>query len=1100
MSNEHPERPMNDHEAQDLAESHASNPQPILRLVARARHVLRQSWVITGLALTVAVLAGAVIVLCLADVAFPFGRTLRVAALALVVVPTMYTVAAGVLRPCLRRLTEVQVARRIEKHLPNIHNRLVSCIDIWSAETPQPYCVAFYHRLVAEVRERIRGFRPRTVVDGRSLRRAALIAGVNVAVLALMVALFPRPVTTAVMRIFAPLSDIPPASKVRFTVSPGDAQALVGDPITFAATVRHGTPDDLRLRVSSVEDGQSMWYAMQEREPRTWSLTLTGLEHSVTYRVHGGGTWSRLFHLGLLERPRIEEIQTLLHYPAYMGRGEPRLNPPQASEVSGPEGGEVEVIATVGGDVSEGDIQLLRPREEPADDAEDADPFEIVETRPMAPADDGRWSGRFLLEGAGLYRIEMRNALGHANKTMQEAKFLAIPDGPPQVAVEQPRADTTVSKPVKVPVVAAVYDDFALAKVALMVQPKGQGEPWPLPIKQYDPPPRSDTALASLDLAALGLEQGHHVVCWVTATDRAGQTGRSAEFTVRIAPGEDAADLRFAQFDTSQDAFQQKLLELMIETGGLHREFEKISAAYTPLIASVDAPQDGDVSAGEPELRDAETHKKLEALRRDLGHFAAKMATTLQLAEEVGTQMDASIEQMAQLEMLPEPLAQAMLALQVAYQNRALAPITEFARLLEDAAGQTQDAEDQDAEPDLDALLELSGSVQQDLDAMQAQMRALADARADMWQDLDAAVVNLEGHMVDQQADLTQREMAELQEFLDAMRNDFDELRDEQDQLMAAFREAAPEDLIEIEARQQKLEHVARAKLETTQQLLNTDDLVRQLRRGRVPVFPHAPYDPDAAEYYVPPAEDEPDEPEPKPDAAPAQKDAETEPKDPNEEKKDEKEEEAPLYLPVLGGPRARLDPRFANRRRPTAPPQAPDAAGPTDVDDPIRARQQRLLEEIDMADRTLGIDHEALRTMIEQLGRTRAARPRQQPSRQLGQMLRSPELRQALAMSGRARQLRAAAPAAPAAPTQAAAPGTRPSGMTVYYDAPAWGGLTQRHAPAAVPPATRTVILRMQPQQREELLQGMREQAPEGYQRFVQAYFRTLARVRQPG
>jgi len=1099
MSNEHPERPMNDHEVQDLAESHSSNPQPILRLVARARQVLRQSWAITGLALTVGVLAGAVVVLCLADVAFPFGRTLRVAALAVVVVPTVYTFAAGVLRPCLRRLTEVQVARRIEKHLPNIHNRLVSCIDIWSTETPQPYCVAFYHRLVGEVLDRVRGFRPRTVVDGRSLRRAALIAGVNVAVLALMVGLFPRPVTTAVTRIFAPLSDIPPASNVHFTVSPGDAQALVGDPITFTATVEYGQPDDLRLHVSSVEDGQSMWYAMQEREPRVWSLTLTGLGHSVTYRVHGGGTWSRLFHVVLLERPRLEEIQTVVHYPAYMGLEEPRVNPPQSVEVSGPEGGEVEVLATVGGDVSEGDIQLLRPREEPATDA---DPFEVVAAHPMALAEDGRWSGRFLLKGAGLYRVEMRNALGHANKTMQEAKYLAIPDGPPQVAVEQPRTDTTVSKPVKVPVVAAVYDDFALAKVGLMVQPKGEGEPRPLPIKEYDAPPRSDTALASLDLAALGLEEGHHVVCWVTATDRAGQTGRSAEFTVRIAPGEDAADLRFAQFDTSQDAFQEKLLELMIETGGLHREFEKIGAAYTPRIATLDAAQEGDVSAGEPELRDAEAQRNSEALRRDLGRFAGKMAATVQLAEEVETQMDASIEQMGQLEMLPAPLAQAMLALQVAYENRALMPITELARLVEGAAAHTQDDEAQDAQeqeagPDLDALLELSGNVQQELDAVQAQMRALADARADMWQDLDAAVVSLEGHMIDQQADLTQREMAELQEFLDAMRNDFDELRDEQDQLMAAFREAGPEDLVDIEARQQKLEDMARAKLETTQQLLNTEDLVRQLRRGRVPVFPDAPYAPDAGEYYVPPAEDEPEEPEPNPDAAPAEKDAEVEPKDQDEEKKDEKEEEAPLYLPVLGGPRARLDPRFANRRRPTPPPQAPGAAGPTDADDPLRARQQRLLEEIDMADRTLGVDHEALRSMIEQLSRTRAARARQQPSRQLGQMLRSPELRQALAMSGRARQLRGAAPSA--AP-QAAAPGPRPTGMTVYYDAPAWGGLVQRHAPGAVPPATRTVILRMQPQQREELLQGMREQAPEGYQRFVQAYFRRLARVRQPG
>ena len=43
----------------------------------------------------------------------------------------------GVVWPLFRRLTPVMVARRIEKHIPGIHNRLVSSLDL-SASGAKP--------------------------------------------------------------------------------------------------------------------------------------------------------------------------------------------------------------------------------------------------------------------------------------------------------------------------------------------------------------------------------------------------------------------------------------------------------------------------------------------------------------------------------------------------------------------------------------------------------------------------------------------------------------------------------------------------------------------------------------------------------------------------------------------------------------------------------------------------------------------------------------------------------------------------------------------------------------------------------------------------
>lgn len=41
-----------------------------------------------------------------------------------------------------------------------------------------------------------------------------------------------------------------------------------------------------------------------------------------------------------------------------------------------------------------------------------------------------------------------------------------------------------------------------------------------------------------------------------------------------------------------------------------------------------------------------------------------------------------------------------------------------------------------------------------------------------------------------------------------------------------------------------------------------------------------------------------------------------------------------------------------------------------------------------------------------------------------------------------------------------------------------------------------RTVIMKMQPREREDLLQGLKEEGPEGYRNFIRDYFRRLTKV----
>ena len=115
---------------EELSVNAAPDVSPINRLIGQTRRLLRSSWLATGLGLTVGLFVGALAAVTALDLVFPLPTWLRLAALLVVVVPSTWALLVGVVLPLCRRLRAGDVARRIEGHIPGIHNRLVSCIDL----------------------------------------------------------------------------------------------------------------------------------------------------------------------------------------------------------------------------------------------------------------------------------------------------------------------------------------------------------------------------------------------------------------------------------------------------------------------------------------------------------------------------------------------------------------------------------------------------------------------------------------------------------------------------------------------------------------------------------------------------------------------------------------------------------------------------------------------------------------------------------------------------------------------------------------------------------------------------------------------------------
>ena len=377
----------------------------IHRLIDSTRRWLRSTWVATGLAISLGLFIAVLLAVVLLDVASPLQPPLRFIALMLVVVPTAWAVVVGVVKPLIRRLTRVMVARRIEQELPGIHNRLVSCVDL-ERNGHATQSRSFRQRLIHEAFERIRNFRLRQVLDLVSLRRAGAFAIACVAALLVAFFLFSDRLPTAMARIFQPFADIPPVTGVLYDVyvsgqtEPGDCDVLRGEDIEFLVVLKKGEidppggPTALRLEIATVDsdgDAKRLNYSLPEVRDLKSTMKLTGMQYSFAYRVYGGGTWSKLYQVTMLDRPRIMGLQTTLHRPKYMRLPEPILGPPDSRDVAGPQDSTVEVTVDVQGDASEGEIELLQQQVKTVAVQDRRERVWFADTMPRGARQQGDW-------------------------------------------------------------------------------------------------------------------------------------------------------------------------------------------------------------------------------------------------------------------------------------------------------------------------------------------------------------------------------------------------------------------------------------------------------------------------------------------------------------------------------------------------------------------------------------------------------------------------------------------------------------------------------------------------------------------------------------
>ncbi|HEX3149024.1 MAG TPA: hypothetical protein VHR66_13165 [Gemmataceae bacterium] len=1062
---------------------------PILALVRKTRLLLRSTWGSIGAGLTLGLAFLTLAMVAAADMLVPLvGPWLRLTGLVLFIVPTVVVFLWKGILPLARRLRNIEVARTIESKIPGMHSRLVSCMDL--ADREKEVSRAFYRKLVNESLERIGKYRVTSVVDFRAVRQALLAAVIGIGLFTLMWLAFGIQLTTALSRVFNPFADLPPASDVALSVEPGTTRVLTGEDVSFVAYTTnrsHGTyasrsePETLTIELTG--NNATVKYPLEKGPDGAWRRTLRGLsaekgfEHGFTYRVFGGRTWTRQNRIDWAERPVIVETAVRLHFPDYMAIPGPRPSSPKERDVIGPAGSKVEVSIEVEGDVAAGDIQLLETG---------------MMRYPLHQVDDHTWAGTFPLVGVGHYRVELRNDLGHANRQSNEnPRYEALADQPPIVMLERPGADLVLSKPDKVPLQIAARDDYGLLDLWLAVQREGEPKfARAVKVKEYPTPnpQRADALVAALDLTSAGfnLKAGETLHYRVEVRDRRlnAEPVVSKDFAVRIAADANAADKRLDQFEKGQDTFRDKLISLIAEQRKIKEKIDQVRAKYDALNTKVQAaveeakakvkPKDDEAPmAVSPPTIDPKDAQAMADLRKELSELFGQEQKNVASA----TQLDAELKNLAanaqKASLLNSEINKQMQDLSNQFKNTALDPLQDLASKLQQGANPAA------TPPDLKATKGQSDKVQKNLESLKNRMDALADAQKGIKNDPEAAISKLREDLLKEQGKMTARDLEDLKEFLKNLREELARMQGKQEDLADKTEKAPDKELPELDKKQTTLDELLKKDLDLAKKILDRER-ARKLRKE----FPDDLAAGDSKERKTAPKEENSP-----PENGPAKKGDNADATKP-EKKRDGMDDDEDLFKPALKGEREKLDPRFDKKLR--KPPSKPGEKA--DKRDDLQNHQQDNLRDLDAAQKGLKADEQTLEEMIQSLMNASQKGQPNDPQKangksqtdQLMDMLKSEAMKNAQQMAQRAKS--AKGQPQQGQPTQPPS-GTAPESM-VGNSIGAAGVLDE------LDPKTRATILQLPPRVREELLQGMKSQGPEGYQKFIQDYFRRLSAV----
>mgnify|MGYP006273574235 CR=1 FL=1 len=476
----------------------------VLHTVDQVRRAWRSRRIVEGLAQTLAVGTGMLVVLAAIDDAAMLGPVGRWAAGLALWLSVAAVAWQSVARPAAAGHSDDYFAVMAEQRL-GLGNRLINAVQL--GREPVPAAPRLVDAIVADGVRATDEFDPGPVVASPALGRYALaLLGVLV-IAAAYLSLGGPPARSAAARVLLPFADIQPFTWTSVSVQfqPGTT-VLEGQPLTVTLTTAGRPVDHATLHLASDAGPRRSLRLQPDRgsDPAAFTHTFAGLDRSIDLHATAGDGRLASHRITVVPRPRPVTIESTYRYPDYTG------TPPRPADSTD---GHLSAIAGTRADLT---LRFNKPL-----DRLQVTGYGPTRDATAAGADGRSWRTTLRVDRPGQYRLLMHDRDGYAVESAAPMLIRVERDAPPTLAITRPGRDTRVAPDEAVDLVIVAQDDWGVGRMRLLGQVNSAPDTRVLGTwTPAAPDRRRHTVRLTVTPAEWDLEDGDQLRYWATAVDR----------------------------------------------------------------------------------------------------------------------------------------------------------------------------------------------------------------------------------------------------------------------------------------------------------------------------------------------------------------------------------------------------------------------------------------------------------------------------------------------------------------------------------------------------------------------------------------------------
>ena len=286
----------------------------------------RRLWVLVLRGVAVSVGVGAVILVLtgLAAYRYRYSDTSLIVLRAAAFVGFLATLYFALLRPLLKRISDVQLARWIEERHPDLSDRFVTTVEFTSGGNRRPASGAIVNRLVEDADRQAAAVNLNRVIRRNDLWAYASAAVSCVLLFGGVLLYGPRQIASGVTQLAAPAVLAAPADALSITVKPGAARVPKNSDQEISATLVNFENEEVTFyeRKAGAEGEQAQWVGRvmePAKQQRDFQHVIFNIQDSIEYFVESNAVKSEVFKLNVVDLPYVKQIDLRLDFPSYTG-------------------------------------------------------------------------------------------------------------------------------------------------------------------------------------------------------------------------------------------------------------------------------------------------------------------------------------------------------------------------------------------------------------------------------------------------------------------------------------------------------------------------------------------------------------------------------------------------------------------------------------------------------------------------------------------------------------------------------------------------------------------------------------------------------------